>query len=207
MATRQSLFPAPRQSLHPSAHARQSYAPNALRQSLQVPSSDFLSSLEDCVASTEACVARLDATNKAFEPGIKDLPRIKRIFDHNVWFLVLPEPTVTKRRHEYASSLRPQIDSLVERAETLVSSESSQLLHARARLQQLESALRPALPAAPRYANTFLSSEEEKVGCKLENNLEGRKDLTMAQRRKIGMLRNKRERLERERAKLLAARA
>lgn len=84
MATRQSLFPAPRQSLHPSAHARQSYAPNALRQSLQVPSSDFLSSLEDCVASTEACVARLDATNKAFEPGIKDLPRIKRIFDHNV---------------------------------------------------------------------------------------------------------------------------
>lgn len=82
MATRQSLFPAPRQSLHPSA--RQSYAPGALRQSLQVPSSDFLASLEDCVAGTEACVSRLGATNTAFAPGIKDLPRVKRVFDHNV---------------------------------------------------------------------------------------------------------------------------
>lgn len=80
MTTRQSLFPAPRASALP----RQSYAPNALRQSLQVPSSDFLASLEDCVASTEACVSRLDGTNKAFEPGIRDLPRIKKIFDHNV---------------------------------------------------------------------------------------------------------------------------
>lgn len=94
MATRQSLFPAPRQSLHPSA--RQSYAPNALRQSVQVPSSDFLSSLEDCVAATEACVSRLDATNTAFEPGIKDLPRIKKIFDHNV--VSTPRPTSEGRR-------------------------------------------------------------------------------------------------------------
>lgn len=116
---------------------------------------------------------------------------------------------MTKRRHEYATSLRPQIDSLVERAETLVSAEATQVSHARARLQQLESALKPALPRAPKYASSFLSSEEERVGCKLGEvgEVEARKDLTMAQRRKIGMLRNKRERLERERAQLLAARA
>lgn len=43
----------------------------------------------------------------------------------------------------------------------------------------------------------------------MANKLDGveGKDMTMAQRRKIGMLRNKRERLEKERAKLLAARA
>lgn len=121
------------------------------------------------------------------------------------WFLVLPEPTVTRRRHEYASSLRPQIDTLVERAETLVSAEAAQVSAARARLEQLQSALKPALPRAPKYASSFRDADEERLASKL-GDLEGR-DLTMAQRRKIGMLRNKRERLEKERAKLLAARA
>lgn len=86
-----------------------------------------------------------------------------------------------------------------------MAAEAAQVASARARLAQLQSALKPALPRAPTYASSLLASEEERVASKL-GDVEGR-DLTMAQRRKIGMLRNKRERLEKERAKLLAARA
>lgn len=71
------------------------------------------------------------------------------------WFLVLPEPTVTKRRHEYASSLRPQIDALVDRAEALVALEKAQLEHMHQRLDALQSALKPALPKAPQYRSSF----------------------------------------------------
>lgn len=46
------------------------------------PSSDYLNALEDCVQATEACSRSLQIGLDRFEPGVKDLPRLTKIFKH-----------------------------------------------------------------------------------------------------------------------------
>lgn len=46
------------------------------------PSSDYLNALEDCVQATEACSRSLQTGLDRFEPGVRDLPRLTKIFKH-----------------------------------------------------------------------------------------------------------------------------
>jgi DASH complex subunit SPC19 len=94
----------------------------------------------------------------------------------------------------------------VNRAEALLSSESLRVKNLEDRLNILHSARLPSIePARPAHPRTFAreaegSVDEEAGGSRLEG-LEV-KDLNPAQRRKVAMLRGKRERLEKERRAL-----
>jgi hypothetical protein len=74
-------------------------------------------------------------------------------------------------------------------------------------LDLLENARRSRLPAAPRLPGTFKDLDHGDEGAngaekRHLDGIEGQKGLTLVQRRRIGLLRNKREKLEKERARL-----
>jgi DASH complex subunit SPC19 len=92
----------------------------------------------------------------------------------------------------------------VNRAEALLSSESLRVKNLEDRLNILHSARLPNIePVRPAHPRTF-AREAEGPGEEEGSRLEGLelKDLNPAQRRKVAMLRGKRERLEKERRAL-----
>ncbi|RSH81897.1 uncharacterized protein EHS24_008094 [Apiotrichum porosum] len=181
MASRQS-YAHGRQSYAPSYAASRSAAPRA--STYPVPSNDYLNSMEECVKATEGCAATLGQAITNFEPGVADLPRLKKVLHNH------------------------HIDALLSRGESLVAAESQQLDRLEEKLALVQAAQANRLPAAPRLPGTFkdldaAAADEDET----RNRLEGvdLKDITLAQRRKIGFLRNRRDKLEKERARLAMA--
>lgn len=133
--------------------------------------------------------------------------------DHSLQhFLLLPYPTILTHKSALSTSLAPQIDTLVNRAEALLSSESLRVKNLEDRLNILHSARLPHIePVRPAHPRTFAREAREADGAGEEaaggSRLDGLevKDLNPAQRRKVAMLRGKRERLEKERRALQGA--
>ncbi|KAL1405830.1 hypothetical protein Q8F55_007508 [Vanrija albida] len=195
-----------RRSQAASLASRQSYAPAGFRarDSLYpVPQGDFLKSLEECVGATEACVGSISGAIDALEPGVADLPRLSTIYRNMHYYLVVPEPKINHHKALYAASLSPQIEQLIQRAETLVSAEGASVRRLEERLAMLETARLPAIPAAPARPSTFADLDERDEGetrCRLDG--VDTKGASIAQARKIGLLKKKREKLEQEMARL-----
>ncbi|WRT68047.1 uncharacterized protein IL334_005022 [Kwoniella shivajii] len=168
------------------------------------PSSDFLNALEDCVQATENCSRTLNNGIDKFEPGIKDLPRLSKVMKHKHHFLVLPEPTILTHKSALATSLAPQIDQLIVKAENMVESEKARVSTLEERLKILQSS-RPTPPTQPQ---TSLSSAveddaQEKDTTSKINDINMR-ELSILQRKKVMMLKQKRDKLEKELERLRA---
>ncbi|WWC71026.1 uncharacterized protein I206_104979 [Kwoniella pini CBS 10737] len=174
------------------------------------PSSDFLNALEDCVQATEGCSNILNNGLNKLNPGTKDLPRLTKIMNHKHHFLVLPEPTILAHKSALSTSLAPQIDQLIIKAENMVENEKLKLNTMEERFKILESVKLPKQIDNSKSLNLSLSStttttttttndelnKSQDISCKINDlNL---KDLSILQRKKIMMLKNKRERLEKE---------
>ncbi|WVQ96301.1 hypothetical protein IAU59_003405 [Kwoniella sp. CBS 9459] len=171
------------------------------------PSSDFLNVLEDCVQATENCSRTLGNAIAQFDVGTRDLERICRVMRHKHHYLVLPEPTIAAHKSALGTSLAPQIEQLIVRAEGLVDSEKAKVANLEERLRLLESARLPPTSPTPSSAKTNTLLAQQKVdgltadtACKIAD--VDMKGLSVFQRKKIMMLKQKRERLEREMKRL-----
>ncbi|KAK8858862.1 hypothetical protein IAR55_003093 [Kwoniella newhampshirensis] len=169
--------------------------------------SDFLNALEDCVQATELCSRTLQIGIDKLEPGTRDLPRLTKVMRHKHHFLVLPEPTISAHKSALASSLAPQIDQLIAKAEHMVESEKAKVANLEERLRILESARLPSQTSAKSSPLSSLSvgslndnGEEKDTTCQIND--VNMKDLSILQRKKVMGLKQKRERLEREMARL-----
>jgi DASH complex subunit SPC19 len=122
-------------------------------------------------------------------------------------YLVLPTNIIQAHKHVLSQTLTPQIDNLLIRAETHLTSQGSKIARLEERLKLVEKARLPPMPLRERvvsHPRSFaglvgLEHGEEGgggEGSKL-NGLEMR-DLSIVQRRKVMMLRSKRERMEKE---------
>jgi len=121
-------------------------------------------------------------------------------------YLVLPHPTILAHKSALSTSLAPQIDQLITKAESSVEAEQGRVKRLEERLSILQSARLPLLPETSFREH---DTEEEIGGVGVEEEDEGSKlvglemkELNPAQRRKVVMLKAKRERLEKERARL-----
>ncbi|WVQ73283.1 hypothetical protein IAR50_002851 [Cryptococcus sp. DSM 104548] len=173
----------------------------------QPPSSGYLHALEDCVQATEACSRTLGIALEKFEPGVRDLPRLTKIFRHEHHFLVLPEPTITAHKAALSHSIAPQIDQLIARADRSVKSEQVKMANLEERLKILESARHRPSSSLPPLSSSVQSAEtsspgpsQEDTSCKITDlNM---RELSILQRKKVMQLKAKRERLEKEMERL-----
>ncbi|OCF39702.1 DASH complex subunit SPC19 [Kwoniella heveanensis CBS 569] len=179
------------------------------------PSSDFLNVLEDCVQATETCSKTLGNGIARFEGGTRDLGRLCKVMRHKHHYLVLPEPTIAAHKSALGASLAPQIEQLIVRAEGLVDSENAKVANLEERLRILESARLP--PSSPQTGLSFLSRSTRDTAtasttATTDNNVPAdtsckiadvdMKGLNVLQRKKMMMLKQKRERLEKEMKRL-----
>ncbi|WVF68774.1 hypothetical protein IAT40_003546 [Kwoniella sp. CBS 6097] len=171
-------------------------------------SSDYLNYLEDCVQATENCSRTLGNAITRFEGGTRDMKRICKVMRHKHHYLVLPEPTIVAHKSALGASLAPQIEQLIVRAEGLVGSEKAKVANLEERLRILESARLPP-PSPPSISSHTLASQSTSTNsdladvdtsCKITD--VDMKGLSIFQRKKIMMLKQKRERLEREMRRL-----
>ncbi|OCF56832.1 DASH complex subunit SPC19 [Kwoniella mangroviensis CBS 10435] len=173
------------------------------------PSNDFLNALEDCVSATERCSNTLNAGLNRLQVGTSDLPRLTKVMKHKHHFLVLPEPTILAHKSALSSSLAPQIDQLIAKAESMVEYEKSKVSTLEERLSILQSARTPPInpqPSNPTSLPASLAEEtdnKQDTSCKISDlNL---RELSILQRKKVMMLKQKRERLEKELERLKSA--
>ncbi|WVQ65350.1 uncharacterized protein L199_003526 [Kwoniella botswanensis] len=173
------------------------------------PSNDFLNALEDCVSATERCSNTLNASLNRLQVGTSDLPRLTKVMKHKHHFLVLPEPTILAHKSALSSSLAPQIDQLIVKAENMVEHEKSKVSTLEERLNILQSARSPRInsqPSNPISSPVSLAEEtgnKQDTSCKISDlNL---RELSILQRKKVMMLKQKRERLEKELERLKGA--
>ncbi|ORY22033.1 Spc19-domain-containing protein [Naematelia encephala] len=199
-----------------SASKMTTQAPRESHFTLPLPQSDFLAHLEECISATESCSSTLQKGVERLEPGTKDLPRLTKILRNKHHYLLLPHPTIQSHTAALSTSLAPQIDALITKAENLVQGQSGRVDRLAERLSILQSARLPRSNPTPivdtdkTVKSTGLGPERgdeqgtegNQQSCKISH-LE-MKDLSVGQRRKVVMLRGKRERLEKEREKLLS---
>jgi DASH complex subunit SPC19 len=112
--------------------------------------------------------------------------------------LVLPQQIIQTHLSSTSASLGPDIQRLLHRAETLVEAEKTKLQGIEKTINILQSA---SIPAPTRSQEDLEEEKEEDIWSSKTDGLE-MKGLDMVQIKKIRMLRNKRERLEKERVKL-----
>lgn len=112
-------------------------------------------------------------------------------------FLVLPQTTISTHLSSTSSLLSPEITKLLKRAEQLVEAERTKLAGIEKTIDILQSA---SLPTSRPTPSNDDNREEDIWNDKLDG-IEVR-GLDIVQVKKIRMLRNKRERLEKERVKL-----
>jgi DASH complex subunit SPC19 len=114
-------------------------------------------------------------------------------------FLVLPQTTISTHLSSTSSLLSPEITKLLKRAEQLVEAERTKLAGIEKTINILQSASIP--PPSSRSTKTDQGDDEEGIWNDKLDGIELR-GLDIVQVKKIRMLRNKRERLEKERIKL-----
>jgi DASH complex subunit SPC19 len=114
-------------------------------------------------------------------------------------FLVLPQTTISTHLSSTSSLLSPEITKLLKRAEQLVEAERTKLAGIEKTINILQSASIP--PPSSRSTKPDEGDDEEGIWNDKLDGIELR-GLDIVQVKKIRMLRNKRERLEKERVKL-----
>jgi DASH complex subunit SPC19 len=114
-------------------------------------------------------------------------------------FLVLPQTTISTHLSSTSSLLSPEITKLLKRAEQLVEAERTKLAGIEKTINILQSASIP--PPSSRSTKPDEGDDEEGIWNDKLDGIELR-GLDIVQVKKIRMLRNKRERLEKERIKL-----
>jgi DASH complex subunit SPC19 len=116
-------------------------------------------------------------------------------------FLVLPQTTISTHLSSTSSLLSPEITKLLKRAEQLVEAERTKLAGIEKTINILQSA---SLPTSRPTPSNDDNREEDGDGGIWNDKLDGieLRGLDIVQVKKIRMLRNKRERLEKERIKL-----
>jgi DASH complex subunit SPC19 len=114
-------------------------------------------------------------------------------------FLVLPQTTISTHLSSTSSLLSPEITKLLKRAEQLVEAERTKLNGIEKTINILQSASIP--PPSSRSTKPDEGDDEEGIWNDKLDGIELR-GLDIVQVKKIRMLRNKRERLEKERVKL-----
>jgi DASH complex subunit SPC19 len=114
-------------------------------------------------------------------------------------FLVLPQTTISTHLSSTSSLLSPEITKLLKRAEQLVEAERTKLAGIEKTIDILQSASLPT--SRPTPSNDDNGEGEGDIWNDKLDGIELR-GLDIVQVKKIRMLRNKRERLEKERVKL-----
>lgn len=115
-------------------------------------------------------------------------------------YLLIPEPRITAAKNGYAASQQPRIDQLLQRAADLVAEESVAVARMEEQLSLLENARASRLPAAPRLPGTFKDLDVDPD----RRYLDGLdvKGMSIAQRRKVELLKRRRDKYDKELARL-----
>jgi hypothetical protein len=124
---------------------------------------DYLNFLGQCVRATEESVTTLEACITNLHPGVDDLPRLSKVLANEhvsscpllpqvsfitnqcepQLYLLLPDPLLQEYKTELADSLKPQINTLVERAEEVIQRDEK-------KMKSLEERVRlPSFPSIP----------------------------------------------------------
>ncbi|KAJ9098283.1 hypothetical protein QFC21_004612 [Naganishia friedmannii] len=174
---------------------------------------DYLSFLGSCVAATESSVDTIERSITNLEPGVTDLPRLTKVLANEHLYLLLPDPLLQEYKIELADSLVPQINTLVERAEEVIQRDEKKMKSLEERLAIIRANKNPTDPDALQTksanarnatATAFPSSSSSAVAAAkhVPTPTFDTKSLNPAHRRKMVMLKGRRERLEKELARL-----
>ncbi|KAI5452961.1 hypothetical protein NCC49_006495 [Naganishia albida] len=158
---------------------------------------DYLSFLAQCVDATNASVDTVNACIKNLEPGVSDLPRLTKVLANEHLYLLLPDPLLQEYKTELADSLVPQINTLVERAEEVIQRDEKKMKSLEERLNIIRS--NKTSETEPTTSSGIQRSAFPSFPTASALDM---KALNPAQRRKLVMLKGKRERLERELARM-----
>lgn len=112
-----------------------------------------------------------------------------------------------RRRAEYAAAIEKQLEPLLARSGQLLAAEVAHIRKLEGRLAELEGVRRPTvLPKTTLSTSTTAAKggKEGKEGSALDAIDMRDKGLSIAQRRKIGALRNRRQKLVEEQKRLMA---
>lgn len=131
------------------------------------------------------------------QPGVRDMPRLSKILRNKHHFLLLPAPLLKQYKGELADSLSPQIETLIERAERILEREEAKKAGLKERLELLKSAQPSTRPTAIKPITVKPMKPFPSSSTTLDV-----KELNPMQRRKMMILKGKRERLEKEMARL-----
>jgi DASH complex subunit SPC19 len=126
-------------------------------------------------------------------------------------FLVLPATHVQSHQSAVSHSLAPQIEALIVKAENAIASQSKKVSNLEERFAIVQSARVPPVAVLPTLPAEDQGDRDQDIEDVDEGDSWGKsrldgleiKELTVAQRRKVIMLKGKRERLERERRELM----
>ncbi|KAJ9119425.1 hypothetical protein QFC24_005658 [Naganishia onofrii] len=174
---------------------------------------DYLSFLGSCVAATESSVDTIDRCITNLQPGVSDLPRLTKVLANEHLYLLLPDPLLQEYKTELADSLVPQINTLVERAEEVIERDEKKMKSLEERLAIIRANKDPTDADTQQTKSTNArnptitafasSSSASAVAAKhAPTPTFDVKSLNPAHRRKIVMLKGRRERLEKELARL-----
>ncbi|GHJ85019.1 hypothetical protein NliqN6_1421 [Naganishia liquefaciens] len=161
---------------------------------------DYLNFLGQCVTATEESVTTIEACITNLQPGVGDLPRLNKVLANEHLYLLLPDPLLQGYKAELADSLKPQINTLVERAEEVIQRDEKKMKSLEERLaiirsNKTTSPTDPTPPSDPSHQSAFPTTRSAPPSFDM-------KALNPTQRRKMVMLKGKRERLERELARM-----
>ncbi|EPQ51848.1 hypothetical protein GLOTRDRAFT_16839, partial [Gloeophyllum trabeum ATCC 11539] len=134
--------------------------------------------LFDCVSAMESCAEQVTDAQQLLRNGTYDLPRMNRVLENQKVFLLVDDGTVRKYKADLAEEIEPQINELISRAEKGLKA----LRKKQSTLQAQTAQSRPSSRARPAVGTTTAAD-------KLQN-------------RRLQMLVQQRERLEKEMALL-----
>ncbi|KAF9236210.1 Spc19-domain-containing protein [Melanogaster broomeanus] len=74
--------------------------------------------LRECVLAMEDCCEEAHEAQQLLRNGTFDLPRMNKVLESQKVFLLIDEGTVRKYKADLANEIEPQINELIERAES-----------------------------------------------------------------------------------------
>ncbi|GMK59683.1 hypothetical protein CspeluHIS016_0802890 [Cutaneotrichosporon spelunceum] len=160
-----------------------------MRESIVV---DVVSPLDACVSAAEACVETLTSATVKLGPGVQDMGRLKKVLRAQHHYLVLPANEVQQRRIEYAATIEKQLEPLLARSSQLLEAEAAHIRRLEGRLAEIQGSSRTVEPKSVPRGECALDSIDMRD-----------KSLSIAQRRKIGTLKNRRQKLLEEQKRLM----
>ncbi|QSL64579.1 hypothetical protein MERGE_001880 [Pneumocystis wakefieldiae] len=122
------------------------------------PLNDYLSSLEGCVSSLNACNYRMDLLLATLSAGIDDFPRIQTVLANRRHFEVVSETDVREAQQSLEHEVYPQILELLQRAEAGIAKleRREKTLQGKSELQEVRLQQKPS-----KSRNTLNSASEQ----------------------------------------------